>query len=108
MDFTEYQELASKTAIFPIEKGLEYCTLGLASEAGEVAGKVKKIIRDKSGVMSTEDGDAIAAEIGDCLWYLANLCDVLMIPMDQVAKYNLWKLEDRMKRNAIKGSGDNR
>ena len=108
MEFNEYQEKAMETAIFPKEKALEYCTLGLVSEAGEVAGKVKKIIRDKGGVLSVADKDAIMAEVSDVFWYCATLLDALGYCMDEVAEYNLAKLASRKERGVIGGSGDNR
>jgi NTP pyrophosphatase (non-canonical NTP hydrolase) len=108
MDFNEYQKKALETAIYPKEKALEYCTLGLVSEAGEVAGKIKKIIRDKNGVLSVPDKDAIMAEISDVFWYCATLLDALDYSMDEAAEYNIAKLASRKERGVIGGSGDNR
>lgn len=101
--FDVYQDFTDSTAIYPPEKGLEYTALGLASEAGEFAGKVKKMIRDK-----TYDTDAMVAELGDVLWYVARAAAELDVHLSDVAKDNVEKLKSRMERNTIKGSGDDR
>ena len=98
-----YENLASETAIFPKEKALEYLALGLTSEAGEVAGKVKKLIRDGKG-----DKKAIASEIGDVLWYCAMLAKETEVPLNDIMKDNLMKLNSRKERGSLAGSGDNR
>ena len=98
-----YENLASETAIFPKEKALEYLALGLTSEAGEVAGKVKKLIRDGKG-----DRKAIASEIGDVLWYCAMLAKETEVPLNDIMKDNLKKLNSRKERGTLAGSGDNR
>ena len=98
----EYQIEAKKTAIFPANKALEYLSLGLVGEAGEVANKVKKIIRDKK-----IEGD-ISGEIGDVLWYCAALANDLNMPLAMIASLNEKKLRDRFDRGKINGSGDNR
>ena len=98
-----YENLASQTAIFPKEKALEYLALGLTSEAGEVAGKVKKLIRDGKG-----DKKAIAAEIGDVLWYCAMLAKETEVPLNDIMKDNLKKLHSRKERGTLSGSGDER
>ena len=98
-----YENLASETAIFPKEKALEYLALGLTSEAGEVAGKVKKLIRDGKG-----DKKAIASEIGDVLWYCAMLARETEVPLNDIMKDNLKKLNSRKERGTLAGSGDNR
>ena len=103
-----YQNEATKTVIYPTQFSVMYPALGLASEAGEVAGKVKKLYRDNDGVMNEEVRHAIASEIGDCLWYLANLANDLEIPLSVIAQGNLDKLKDRQERNVLQGSGDNR
>jgi len=82
--------------------------LGLANEAGEVAGKVKKIFRDKGGVIGEAEREALKAELGDVLWYIAQVCTELEIPLDEVAEANLAKLLDRQARGKIRGDGDNR
>jgi len=98
-----YEERASLTAIYPKEKALEYLALGLTSEAGEVAGKVKKLIRDGKG-----DKKAIASEIGDVLWYCAMLAKETEVPLNDIMKDNLKKLYIRKERGTLQGSGDNR
>ncbi len=98
-----YENLASQTAIFPKEKALEYLALGLTSEAGEVAGKVKKLIRDGKG-----DKKAIASEIGDVLWYCAMLAKETDVPLNDIMKENLRKLHSRKERGTLSGSGDER
>ena len=98
-----YEERASITAIYPKEKALEYLALGLTSEAGEVAGKVKKLIRDGKG-----DKKAIASEIGDVLWYCAMLAKETKVSLNDIMKDNLKKLYSRKERGTLQGSGDNR
>jgi NTP pyrophosphatase (non-canonical NTP hydrolase) len=85
-----------------------YPTLGLANEVGEVAGKIKKIFRDKDGVISEEDRQALKHELGDVLWYLTQICTELGISLEEVADANLEKLFSRLDRGTIKGDGDNR
>ena len=101
--FDMYQDFTDSTAIYPEEQGLEYTALGLASEAGEFAGKVKKMIRDK-----TYDTEAMIAELGDVLWYVARAAAELDVHLSDVAKDNVEKLKSRMERNVVKGDGDNR
>lgn len=108
MDFNNYQRRTSHTAIYPKEKALEYLSLGLVSEAGEVAGKVKKIIRDYNSEMSEELNEALQAEIGDVLWYIAQLCTTLGTNMSVVATKNVEKLAKRKENNKLGGDGDNR
>lgn len=103
-----YQAGAAKTAIYPDSAAILYPVLGLAGEAGEVAGKVKKVIRDSGGVFTPEIKAAIAAELGDVLWYLAATARDLDIELADIAQGNLDKLASRMARNVIGGSGDNR
>mgnify|MGYP002629502421 CR=1 FL=1 len=101
--FNEYQQFAKTTAIYPPEEALTYTALGLASEAGEVAGKIKKYIRD-----GVKDDDAIIDELGDVLWYLAVLAEELDVDLSIVAQRNTEKLIDRRDRNKLSGSGDKR
>ena len=104
-----YENLAGQTAIFPKEKALEYLALGLTSEAGEVAGKVKKLIRDGEDVEGFEIKKiAIAAEIGDVLWYCAMMAKEVGVPLNTIMKENLEKLHSRKERGKLSGSGDNR
>ena len=109
MDFDEYQKSAQKTAIYP-GKGIDlwYPALGLNGEAGEVAEKVKKLMRDHDGVMSPEYKDMIAQEIGDVLWYIADISYEIGVPLKSIAIQNLEKLASRKERGVIKGNGDNR
>jgi NTP pyrophosphatase (non-canonical NTP hydrolase) len=101
--FNEYQQFAKTTAIYPPESALSYTALGLSSEAGEVAGKIKKYIRD-----GVKDDDAIIDELGDVLWYLAVLAEELDVDLSIVAQRNTEKLIDRRDRNKLSGSGDKR
>lgn len=113
MNFNEYQKQAATTAIHreSIEKVSpyhHYLVLGLVNEAGEVADKIKKNLRDEIGVLSEEKKEEIAKELGDVLWYLSQLAKEFGFPLEAVAKMNLEKLASRRKRNMIGGEGDNR
>lgn len=108
MDFANYQWRTGHTAIYPKDKALEYLSLGLVSEAGEVAGKVKKIIRDHDSVMTNEMNENLQAEIGDVMWYIAQLCTALGTSMGTVARKNVDKLAKRQQSNTLSGDGDNR
>ena len=103
MDLSDYQLKAMETAVFPKEYFLIYPALGLVNEAGEYAGKVKKILRG-----DTNTTEAAAAELGDVLWYLAACAKALGVDLGQIAQQNLDKLADRAARGVLKGSGDNR
>jgi NTP pyrophosphatase (non-canonical NTP hydrolase) len=109
MNFTDYQTKSRATAKYPvIEHGVIYPTLGLVNEAGEVAGKIKKIFRDKDGVIGEAEKEALKAELGDVLWYIAQVCSELNLSLDEVAEANIEKLLDRQARGKIQGDGDNR
>ena len=108
MTLNEYQEHALETAIYPAENRIIYPTLGLTGEAGEVADKVKKIIRDNHKEFTPEKKAEIMKEIGDVLWYCATLSHDLGYSLDEVAQTNVDKLRSRMERSKITGSGDNR
>jgi len=108
MSFDIYQEKTGETAIYPPEKALEYLTLGLCSEAGEVAGKMKKIIRDHDGIIDEDVAHKLSLEIGDVLWYVAQLATTLGLQLSEVAEDNLNKLAARKNTGTIKGSGDYR
>jgi len=109
MNFTEYQTKSRKTARYPaIGHPVIYPTLGLVNEAGEVAGKIKKVFRDKDGQVNAETRTALESELGDVLWYLAQVCTELGLTLDEVAEHNIAKLYDRLERGTIKGDGDNR
>ncbi len=109
MNFSDYQKRSRVTAKYPvIGHPVIYPTLGLANEAGEVAGKIKKVFRDKGGEISAETREALKAELGDVLWYIAQVCTELEISLDDAAEANLAKLLDRQSRGKIRGDGDNR
>ncbi len=109
MDLYEYQEKARNTAKYPvIGDRVIYPTLGLTNEAGEVAGKIKKIFRDKDGVISASDREALKSELGDVLWYLAQVATELELSLDEIAAANITKLHDRQARGKIQGDGDDR
>ena len=109
MEFTDYQTKSRATAKYPvIGHGVIYPTLGLVNEAGEVAGKIKKIFRDKDGVIGEAEKEALKAELGDVLWYIAQVCSELNLSLDEVAEANIAKLLDRQARGKIQGDGDNR
>ena len=109
MDINEYQHAARSTAIYPdAGRNVIYATLGLAGEAGEVAGKVEKVIRDKAGEFDADTRAAIAKELGDVLWYVAQIASELELDLSNVAQGNLDKLADRAQRGQLQGNGDNR
>ena len=111
LSLNEYQNEAMRTAIYPrFRDGTIplYPVLGLTGEAGEVAEKVKKILRDKNGFATEEDKQEIAKELGDVLWYIANLAKDLNYSLEDIGQMNLDKLNDRKDRGALGGSGDNR
>jgi len=109
MTFKEYQEQSRTTAIYPnIGNNFIYPTLGLAGETGEVCEKIKKILRDDNGIISEEKRKNLKKEIGDILWYIANLSSELNLDLDEIAQENLDKLFSRKERNMLHGSGDNR
>lgn len=104
----EYQVIATETAIYPTEHDVVYPTLGLTGEAGEVSDKVKKVLRDNNGEFSAERREEIAKEMGDVLWYLANLADDLGYDLSLIAYMNIDKLSSRKERGVLGGSGDKR
>jgi NTP pyrophosphatase (non-canonical NTP hydrolase) len=109
MDFNEYQTKSRATAKYPaIGHAVIYPTLGLVNEAGEVAGKIKKVFRDKEGQINSEIREALKAELGDVLWYLAQVATELDLHLDEIAEHNIAKLLDRQARGKIQGDGDNR
>jgi len=109
----DYQFETGKTALYP-EAGtgskiaLCYTALGLASEAGEVAGKIKKMLRDDGGSMTPARAEQIFAELGDTAWYLARVCSELGFGFSNVLLKNVEKLASRYDRGVIRGSGDTR
>lgn len=106
MNFNEYQELTNATAIYPKDKSIEYLTMGLCSEAGEVADKVKKVLRD--GGTLEEKANDIMAEAGDVLWYVAQLGVIFGFSLEEIAEKNIAKLSSRMTRGTMAGNGDER
>lgn len=109
MDLQAYQAETAKTARYPdVGANPVYPTLGLCGEAGEVAEKVKKVLRDQGGQFSDESRAALALELGDVLWYLARLASELDLDLGAIAEANLAKLASRAERNVIAGSGDQR
>lgn len=109
VNFAEYQEKAKQTAKYPvIGHAVIYPTLGLTNEAGEVSGKIKKIFRDKEGVIGEADLAALQGELGDVLWYLAQVSTELGLALDEIAEHNIAKLLDRQVRGKIQGEGDDR
>jgi|TARA_R110000744_G_scaffold592_3_gene2200 NTP pyrophosphatase (non-canonical NTP hydrolase) len=102
MTFDEYQVFARSTSVYPQKYKVMYPALGLCGEAGEVAEKVKKSIRDGNSL------EGVGLELGDVLWYISALADDLGVTLEEVAQANVDKLNSRMIRNKIGGSGDNR
>ena len=108
-DLNRYQQLSRKTwNLVTMDHPIVYPTMGLVNEAGEVAGKVKKIFRDRNGEIRPEDRENLKSELGDVLWYLAQICTELDLTLEEVAAHNLEKLFDRLERGKIRGDGDNR
>ena len=104
LNFNNYQKEAHSTAVYPPEMGMAYCVTGLCAETGEVADKVAKYYRGDGDL----NRDGLKKELGDVLWFIAELSTHLGFDLDEVAQGNLDKLADRQKRNALKGNGDNR
>jgi NTP pyrophosphatase (non-canonical NTP hydrolase) len=113
--FKDYQSRALEFGIYKDKMSISnngnevvwiYPILGLCGEAGEVADKLKKILRDKGGIISDDDKIAIQLELGDVMWYLSELCTRLNISLEETAKANINKLNSRMNRGMIGGSGD--
>ena len=109
MRFSDYQRLSRATAVYPdLGSNIVYPALGLCGEAGETAEKVKKAIRDDGGTLTEERRAALAAELGDVLWYAAQLATEAGLDLEQVAQGNLDKLASRRERSVLQGSGDDR
>ena len=108
MEFSDYQRFSRRTAEYPREAWLSYPALGLAGEAGEVAEHAKKAIRDDGGTVTDERRAALAAELGDVLWYTAQLASELGLELEDIARGNLEKLFSRQARGVLSGNGDNR
>ncbi len=109
MDLNTYQTAALQVAIYPNRgSNFVYPALGLVGEAGEVAEKLKKVIRDNEGVLTDPVRDAVAKELGDTLWYLAALAFEMDYDLNEIAQINIDKLNSRKERGVLSGSGDNR
>mgnify|MGYP003335744470 CR=1 FL=1 len=109
MDFQAYQERSRGTARYPdAGRNPIYPTLGLCGEAGEVAEKVKKVLRDRGGQFDQAVRDELLLELGDVLWYVAQLASELDLRLETIAEANLAKLASRAARNVISGDGDRR
>lgn len=109
MTFEEYQKKSRKTAKYPdAGSNFVYPTLGLAGEAGEVAEKIKKIIRDDGGEVLLEKKKEVEKELGDVLWYVSQIATELGLSLDEIAEKNIEKLYSRLDRGKLGGSGDNR
>jgi len=107
--FSDYQRLSRETAVYPqLGDNLVYPALGLCGEAGETAEKIKKAIRDDGGILTDERRDAVAAELGDVLWYVAQLATEAGLSLETIAEANLEKLASRQRRSVLHGSGDTR
>ena len=108
MHLREYQEKTSETAIYPTEHALWYLGLGLAGEAGEVANNIKKILRDHDGILTEDIRRTLFDELGDCLWYVSELCNWLGYSLEDVLENNIGKLQSRKERGVLSGNGDKR
>jgi NTP pyrophosphatase (non-canonical NTP hydrolase) len=108
MELNEYQELALSTAIYPIDSEIVYPALGLCGEAGEVAEKIKKVIRDGGSFTDPKNVIEITKELGDVLWYLSAIAHDLGIDLNTVGRVNIEKLQRRKKAKTLNGNGDNR
>lgn len=109
MGLNEYQKTVKKTAIYPtFGADFVYPALGLAGEAGEVVEKVKKLIRNDSGIITDRFRKEVKSELGDCMWYISILADCFGITLQEVADANIEKIFDRHARGVINSEGDNR
>jgi NTP pyrophosphatase (non-canonical NTP hydrolase) len=108
VELSDYQRLSRRTAGYPREAWLAYPALGLAGEAGEVAEHAKKAIRDDGAQVTPERREAMAKELGDVLWYVAQLATELDLELEEIAAENLEKLRSRQRRGVLHGSGDER
>lgn len=108
MKFSDYSNKAYKDFIFTEENAMTVFTLGLCGESGEVAEKFQKVIRDQRGEITDEFKQTIKKELGDVLWYMNAIAKQLDIPLEDIAKANLDKIESRATRGTLRGSGDNR
>lgn len=104
MNPIDYQEFTRTTAIYPKNKELDYCTLGMCAESGEFANLVKKVTRDNTPILR----ERALQELGDVVWYLVRLCDHFNTNIPELMETNYLKLIDRKERNVLNGSGDDR
>lgn len=103
----DYQQKTQQYAVYPKEHAYAYLALGLASEAGEAAGKIKKWIRGDYDA-SHEFLRSVDAELGDVIWYISQWCNETGSTLSALMEQNIEKLEARKQRNTIRGNGDNR
>jgi NTP pyrophosphatase (non-canonical NTP hydrolase) len=108
MNLKEYQDWSQSVCIYPKDKAIEYVALGLASECGELCGKIKKMLRDDNCIITNKKKEELIGEAGDCLFYLSRICQETGISLQQAMEDNIKKLEDRKERGVLGGSGDNR
>lgn len=108
MTLDEYQTIARSNAVYSSDLGPIYAALGLAGETGEVVEHIKKYARDNERVMTPERRSALEKEMGDVLWYLANLASDVGLSLGGIAATNLAKIKDRKERGVLHGAGDNR
>ena len=109
MELSDYQRASRATAVYPgAGDNLTYPALGLCGEAGEVAEKIKKMVRDDAGVLTDARREALAGELGDVLWYVAQVATEARLDLSEVAQANLDKLRSRQERQVLQGSGDTR
>ncbi len=108
IELSAYQQLSRRTAEYPRQAWLTYPSLGLVGEAGEVAEHAKKAIRDDGGIVTDERRQAMAQELGDVLWYVAQVASELRLELEEIAQANLEKLLSRQRRGVLSGSGDER
>lgn len=108
-DFNTYQTESRKTwGTIPMNHPIVYPTIGPVNEAGEVAGKIKKIFRDQNGQITEKDRQSLKSELGDVLWYLTQICTELGLTLEEVAETNITKFPSKRERGKIGGDGDNR
>lgn len=108
MEFNQYQQKAAETAIYDEKFKVIYPAMLLAEEAGEVSGKISKMLRDNNGEMTVEIREALKKELGDCLWAISALATDLNLNLGTIAGANIAKLTDRAERKVLQGEGDNR
>jgi NTP pyrophosphatase (non-canonical NTP hydrolase) len=108
MEIKEYQEIIKKTAVYPKNKALEYCTMGLCGESGEVAEKMKKLFRDQNGKVTDQFKKDVKKELGDVIWYVTALSNELGFSLEEVLDANYEKLIKRRQTNTLHGNGDDR